>query len=193
MEAADKQAWTLEWFHSGFAYADLAILARGYPTTQSKHYFGLSPNPPIVEPEVVTPPAVPYANQVDPLTWYWGPGVGTSTARVVGPVAWLLRGIPRCGPEPHAPDLQARSLLVSADGRRVGRPARCSALRVRECARAVACRTQLRKAQLAFTMRTQSILEMLNRSLAATAGSSATIARMVCSLRLRTRAESLAA
>ena len=48
-------------------------------------------------------------------------------------------------------------------------------------------------AQLAFTMRTQSILEMLNRSLAATAGSSATIARMMLSLRLRTRTESLAA
>jgi len=98
MDAADKQNWTPEWFHTGFEYADLAILARGYPTTQSKHYFGLSPIPPIVEPEVVTPPAVPYANQVNPLTWYWGAGVGTSTARVVGPVAWLLRGIHAAGP-----------------------------------------------------------------------------------------------
>jgi len=98
MQAADKQDWTPEWFHSGFAYADLAILARGYPTTQSKHYFGLSPIPAIVEPEQVTPPAVPYEDQVNPLTWYWGAGVGTSTSRVIGPVTWLLRGIHAAGP-----------------------------------------------------------------------------------------------
>jgi hypothetical protein len=99
MDAADKQDWTPEWFHSGFGYSDLAILARAYPETQSKHYFGLSPIPAIVEPEVVTPPAVPYVNQVNPLTWYWGPGVGTSTARVVSPANWLLRGIHAAGPD----------------------------------------------------------------------------------------------
>jgi hypothetical protein len=99
MEAADKQDWTPEWFHSGFGYSDLAILARAFPTTQSKHYFGLSPIPAIVEPEAVTPPAVPYVNQVNPLTWYWGAGVGTATARVVSPVNWLLRGIQAAGPD----------------------------------------------------------------------------------------------
>ncbi|HEY7107245.1 MAG TPA: ABC transporter substrate-binding protein [Acidimicrobiia bacterium] len=99
MEAADKQNWTPEWFHSGFAYADLAILARGYPVTQSRHYFGLSPIPAIVEPEVVTPPAVPYATETNPLTWYWGAGVGTDTSRVIGPVTWLLRGIHAAGPD----------------------------------------------------------------------------------------------
>jgi hypothetical protein len=99
MQAADKQNWTPEWFHSGFGYSDLAILARAYPETQSKHYFGLSPIPAIVEPEVVTPPAVPYVTETNPLTWYWGAGVGTTSARVITPIGWLLRGIQAAGPD----------------------------------------------------------------------------------------------
>jgi hypothetical protein len=58
MDAADKQEWTPEWFFTGFGYADLSILARAYPTSQSQHMFGLSAIPAITEPEKVTPPAV---------------------------------------------------------------------------------------------------------------------------------------
>jgi hypothetical protein len=100
MVAADKQEWTPEWFFTGFGYADLSILARSYPTSQSRHMFGLSAIPAVTEPEKVEPPAVPYATQVDPLTWYWGEGVGTATARVIGPLtSWLLPGIHAAGPK----------------------------------------------------------------------------------------------
>jgi hypothetical protein len=61
--------------------------------------FGLSATPAITEPEKVTPPAVPYATQVNPLSWYWGEGVGTATARVIGPLtSWLLPDIHAAGP-----------------------------------------------------------------------------------------------
>ena len=100
MQAADKQEWTPEWFITGVGYADLAILARGYPTTQSQHAFGMSAIPAWTEDEEVTPPAVPYTTQIDPLNWYWGVDIGTSAERVSAPLfAWLLPGIQAAGPK----------------------------------------------------------------------------------------------
>jgi hypothetical protein len=100
MNAADRQEWTPEWFYSGTGFADLAILARGYPVTQAKHGFGLSAIPAVVEAEEVAPPAVSYRTQVDPLNWYWGVDAGTSASRIAAPLfTWLLPGIQMAGPK----------------------------------------------------------------------------------------------
>jgi len=100
MKAADSQEWTPEWFYNGTGFADLAILARGYPQTQAKHGFGISAISAIPEPENVTPPALSYQDQVDPLNWYWGVDVGTSASRTAAPIfAWLLPGIQMAGPK----------------------------------------------------------------------------------------------
>src|SRR5262245_28733990 len=100
MTAADKQEWTPEWFFTGAGYQDLALLARGYPTSQSQHAFGLSAIAAEIKSEVVTPPAVAYSTQVDPLNWYWGASVGTGASRLAAPlVFWLLPGIQAAGPK----------------------------------------------------------------------------------------------
>jgi len=100
MKAADSQEWTPEWFYTGTGFADLAILARSYPANQAKHGFGLSAIAAIVKPEDVTPPAVSYQDQIDPLNWYWGKDVGTSASRIAAPLfAWLMPGIQMAGPQ----------------------------------------------------------------------------------------------
>ena len=100
MNAADKQEWTPEWFYTGTGFADLAVLARGYPVTQSKHGFGLSAIPAWAETEQVTPPEVPYRTKVDPLNWYWGVDAGTEASRIAAPLfTWLLPGIQAAGPK----------------------------------------------------------------------------------------------
>jgi hypothetical protein len=117
MTAADKQEWTPEWFYTGAGYADLAILARGYPATQAQHSFGLSAIAAVVEAEPVTPPAVSYTTQVDPLNWYWGQSVGTAAARVDAPlVFWLLPGIQAAGPKLTAATFKQGLFAIPARG-----------------------------------------------------------------------------
>ncbi len=100
MNAADKQEWTPEWFYTGTGFADLAVLSRGYPVTQAKHAFGISAIPAWAETEEVTPPAVPYRTQVDPLNWYWGVDAGTEASRMAAPIfTWLLPGVQAAGPK----------------------------------------------------------------------------------------------
>ena len=100
MNAADKQEWTPEWFYTGTGFADLAVLALGYPVTQSKHGFGISAIPAWAETEQVTPPEVPYRTKVDPLNWYWGIDAGTEASRIAAPLyTWLLPGIQAAGPK----------------------------------------------------------------------------------------------
>jgi hypothetical protein len=107
MNAADKQEWTPEWFYTGVGFADLAILARSYPVTQSKHAFGLSAIPAWAEAEDVTPPEVPYRTKVDPLNWYWGIDAGTDASRTGAPLfTWLLPGIQAAGPNLTAKTFQ---------------------------------------------------------------------------------------
>ena len=75
-------------------YADLGILARGYPAEQSQHAFGISFLSPWTEPDTT------YSTHVDPVNWYWGEGSGTYTARLVAPFTyWLLSGIHAAGPK----------------------------------------------------------------------------------------------
>ncbi|HEY7106663.1 MAG TPA: hypothetical protein VH986_09685 [Acidimicrobiia bacterium] len=99
MQAATKLDYFPEWFFTGSGYSDLGLVARGYPTEQSAHAFGISFIPPWVEPE--TPPAgqESYADQVDPLNWYWGLDAGSLNARLDTPISWwLLTGIQAAGP-----------------------------------------------------------------------------------------------
>jgi hypothetical protein len=92
MEAASNQEWHPEWFVTGAQVQDIGILMRGFPTDESAHAFGISSLAPYVQPD----PA--YANQVNPLNWYWGSNAATSSQRLTGPVSWLLTGIHTAGP-----------------------------------------------------------------------------------------------
>ncbi len=100
MEQATKLDYFPEWFFTGSGYSDLGLVARGYPTNQSVHAFGLSFIPPWVVPDTPAPPDKPYATLVNPLNWYWGENVGSQNARLTTPVAWwLLAGIQAAGPK----------------------------------------------------------------------------------------------
>jgi hypothetical protein len=99
MQAATKLDYFPEWFFTGSGYSDLGLVARGYPTEQSQHAFGLSFIYPWTEPDTPAPPEVPYATKVNPLNWYWGEGSGSENARLVTPIVWwLVAGIHAAGP-----------------------------------------------------------------------------------------------
>ena len=93
MEAASKQEWHPEWFLTGAQVQDIGILMRGFPTDESAHAFGISSLAPYVQPDTA------YANQVDPLNWYWGSNAATTSQRLAGPLTWLLTGIHTAGPD----------------------------------------------------------------------------------------------
>jgi hypothetical protein len=93
MEAASKQEWHPEWFITGAQVQDIGILMRGFPTDESAHAFGISSLPPYVQPDTE------YANQVNPLNWYWGLNAATNAQRLTGPLTWLLTGIHTAGPD----------------------------------------------------------------------------------------------
>jgi len=101
MQAATKLDYFPEWFFTGSGYSDLGLVARGYPTEQSEHAFGLSFIYPWTTEDNPAPPEVPYATKVDPLNWYWGVDSGSENARLTTPVAWwLLAGIHARGQDP---------------------------------------------------------------------------------------------
>jgi hypothetical protein len=88
-----------EWFFTGSGYADLGLVARGYPTEQSQHAFGLSFIYPWTAADTPAQGELSYADKVDPLNWYWGVDAGTQNARLTTPVIWwLLAGIHTAGP-----------------------------------------------------------------------------------------------
>ena len=100
MQAATKLDYFPEWFFTGSGYSDLGLVARGYPTEQSEHAFGLSFIYPWTTEDNPAPPEVPYATKVDPLNWYWGVDSGSENARLTTPVVWwLLAGIHAAGPD----------------------------------------------------------------------------------------------
>jgi len=97
METATKQDYFPEWFFTGASYQDIGILARNYPTDQSQHAFGISFIQPSTKPD---PTATADLSQASaPVTWYWGSGVGTFSARYGQQVLWLLSGIHAAGPK----------------------------------------------------------------------------------------------
>lgn len=94
MEAASGQDYFPEWFFTGASYQDIGLLARGYPPEQSRHAFGITFIAPATKPD----PEVEATT--DSVSWYWGRGVGTYTARYAQPVNfWLLSGIHAAGPK----------------------------------------------------------------------------------------------
>jgi hypothetical protein len=92
METASKQDYFPEWFFTGASYQDIGILARNYPPDQSQHAFGISFINPSTKPDPAT------EARTDAVTWYWGPELGTYSARYVQQVTWLLSGIHAAGP-----------------------------------------------------------------------------------------------
>ena len=92
METASKQDYFPEWFFTGASYQDIGILARNYPPDQSQHTFGISFINPSTKPDPAT------EARTDAVTWYWGPELGTYSARYVQQVTWLLSGIHAAGP-----------------------------------------------------------------------------------------------
>jgi hypothetical protein len=96
MENATKQEWHPEWFFTGTVFHDLAILARGYPTDQSIHAFGISN----VGPWVTDPSTDALRDGVtERLDWYWGPKVGTTASSPPQQLGWLMLGIHAAGPK----------------------------------------------------------------------------------------------
>jgi hypothetical protein len=97
MEAASKQEYFPEWFFTGASYQDIGILARNYPPEQGRHAFGISFIAPATKPNEGT------VDLTDPgtgvLNWYWGPNVGTYSARYLQQLLWLLSGIHAAGPK----------------------------------------------------------------------------------------------
>ncbi|HXY90964.1 MAG TPA: hypothetical protein VEP49_00665 [Acidimicrobiia bacterium] len=100
MQQATKLDYYPEWFFTGSGYSDLGLVARSYPPEQSEHTFGLSFIPPWVEPNTPAPGQLSYADEIDPLNWYWGVDHGSQNARLTTPVIWwLLAGIQAAGPD----------------------------------------------------------------------------------------------
>ena len=59
MEDATKQEWFPEWFFTGAVFHDIGALARGYPTEQSTHAFGISFLAPTSYPTTCSRPPSP--------------------------------------------------------------------------------------------------------------------------------------
>jgi hypothetical protein len=98
MTQADSEDYNPEWFFTGTVFQDLALLARGYPADQMTHAFGISILTPYVQPDTAPLGGVPLSTQIDPLNWYWGVGVGTSTSSGPTILTWLMNGISAAGP-----------------------------------------------------------------------------------------------
>jgi hypothetical protein len=92
MESASKQEYFPEWFFTGASYQDIGILARNYPPEQGRHAFGISFIAPATKPDAGA------VDRTDVVNWYWGPNVGTYSARYAQQILWLLSGIHAAGP-----------------------------------------------------------------------------------------------
>ena len=99
MKEATKQEWFPEWWFTGAIYTDIGILARGLPTEQSSHAFGISFLSPYTELDPVPPPPdLPLSTKTDVLNWYWGVDNGTQAGAVATPITWFLTGVQTAGP-----------------------------------------------------------------------------------------------
>jgi hypothetical protein len=117
MNDATKQEWFPEWFYTGTVFSDLALLARQYPSEQYAHGFGISNVSPWVLPEPTpAPPAKSITVLMNPLNWYWGEGVGTSTSSGPIQIGWLLGGIHAAGPRLTAKTFQQGLFSTPATG-----------------------------------------------------------------------------
>ena len=108
MDQANKQEWFPEWFLTGSFYQDIAVLTRSNPPEQMAHVFGLSNFGPYIDPSLVT--------SVNPLDWYWGTKVGTTSNTAAAPLAWLLGGIHAAGPKLTPKTFQQGLFSVPAAG-----------------------------------------------------------------------------
>ncbi len=95
MTEATKQEWFPEWFFTGAVYHDIGVLARNYPTEQSRQAFGISFLFPYLVPDEIT-------EQVKAVNWYWGPNRATEAQSAVTQLLWLLNGVHTAGPK-HTP------------------------------------------------------------------------------------------
>jgi hypothetical protein len=105
MTAAEKQEYFPEWFYSGGLFADLPLFARGNPTSEMQHAFGISQGTP---PDTSAPTGNDkYLSGDDgPLNWYWGDTSGTKAASPADTLVWLLSGIHAAGPKLTAKTFQ---------------------------------------------------------------------------------------
>jgi hypothetical protein len=117
METATKQDWYPEWFFTGTVFHDVGVLGRLYPPEQASHAFGISNLWPYVLPD---PPPPPPQKSLSVLTnvlnWYWGEGVGTSSASVPPHLGWLLSGVHAAGPRLTAKSFQQGLFSIPAAG-----------------------------------------------------------------------------
>ena len=95
MDEATKQEWFPEWFFTGAVYHDIGVLARTYPTEQSKQAFGISFLFPYLQPDDLT-------EQTRPISWYWGQDRATDAASAVTQLLLVPQRRARRGPQAHA-------------------------------------------------------------------------------------------
>jgi hypothetical protein len=93
---AAQQDFNPEWLDTGFQFADLGLLSRGYDQKQWGHAFGMSGLGPFVTTASVSPV----------FDWYWGPSAGTSSTYTSLGTAWLAEGLQYAGPKLSAKNFQ---------------------------------------------------------------------------------------
>ena len=132
MKQATQQQYFPEWFFTGSLFSDLPLFARGYPTDQTAHAFGLTQGVPPLPPTLA---GKEYTGAPGALNWYWGPTNGTTQNAPDSDVQWLLGGIHAAGPKltaqtfkqgwfstPPRPASEIVSGPITAYGRSAGLP-----------------------------------------------------------------------
>ena len=110
MEEATKQEWYPEWFFTGAVYHDIGVLARTYPTEQSKQAFGISFLCPVPQPDDLT-------EQTRPITVVLGSRTARTDAASVGSqLLWFLSGVHTAGPKLTPKTFQQGIFSIPATG-----------------------------------------------------------------------------